>query len=112
MKLKYNQFSAIRRRAKYNNKTYFASDGEKFQSIKEGKRYEELLLLQKAGKVSFFLRQTPFHLGGGVKYLADFLVFWADGNCTIEDVKGKKTAMYITKKKLVEAAYPIEITEV
>lgn len=87
-------------------------DGIKFASKKEAKRYQELKILQSSGEVLFFLRQTPFHLTGGVKYLSDFLVFWNNGTVTIEDVKGLKTPMYNTKRKQVEATYPITITEV
>lgn len=87
-------------------------DGIKFDSKKESKRYQELLLLVKAGEVLFFLRQVPFHLAGNVKYLCDFVVFWKNGYVTFEDVKGIKTPMYILKKKQVEALYPIEITEI
>ena len=87
-------------------------DGIKFASKKEYKRYKELQILQQCGEVIFFLRQVPFHLQAGVKYVCDYLVFWASGNVTIEDVKGVKTDMYILKKKMVEATYPIVITEV
>jgi hypothetical protein len=86
-------------------------DGIKFDSKKEAKRYQALLLLIKAGDVLFFLRQVPFHLPGNVKYICDFVIFWTNGEVTFEDVKGMKTAMYILKKKQVEALYPIEITE-
>lgn len=87
-------------------------DGIKFDSKKEAKRYQELLFLQKTGEVLFFLRQTPFHLPGGTKYLCDFVVFWKNGDITFEDVKGMKTPMYSLKKKQVEALYPIEIKEI
>lgn len=86
-------------------------DGIKFASKKEAKRYKELLLLKKAGDILFFLRQVPFHLPGNVKYLCDFVIFWANGEVTFEDVKGIKTPMYILKKKQVETLYPIKITE-
>ena len=88
------------------------ADGIKFPSKKEYKRYMELKQLQQNGEVLFFLRQTPFHLTGGVKYLCDYLVFWINGEITFEDVKGVKTDMYILKKKQVEASYPINITEI
>jgi hypothetical protein len=87
-------------------------DNIKFASKKEAKRYRELLLLKNSGEVLFFLRQVPFHLPGGVKYLCDFMVFWNDGNVTIEDVKGVKTPMYILKKKQVEEIYPVKIMEI
>lgn len=84
-------------------------DGYHFPSKAEAKRYDELKLLQKSGEILFFLRQTPFHLPGNVKYLADFLIFWADGNCTIEDVKGMVTPLFTAKLKMVESLYPITI---
>ena len=87
-------------------------NGIKFASKKERKRYQELELLQSAGDIVFFIRQTPWHLPGGVKYVSDFMIFWKDGNVTIEDVKGYKTDTYKAKKKLVEALYPININEV
>lgn len=87
-------------------------DGIKFTSKKEAKRYQQLKILQNSGEVLFFLRQVPFHLQAGVKYVCDFLVFWTNGLVTIEDVKGVKTDMYIVKKKMVEATYPITITEI
>ena len=87
-------------------------DGIKFSSKKEGRRYQDLKLLQRAGDVVFFLRQVPFHLPGNTKYVCDFMVFWQDGGCTIEDVKGHRTPQYIAKKKQVEAVYPIKITEI
>lgn len=87
-------------------------DDIKFSSKKEAKRYNILKSLQNVGEVLFFLRQVPFHLPGGVKYVCDFLIFWANGDVTIEDVKGFKTEIYKAKKKMVEALYPIEILEV
>ena len=87
-------------------------DGIKFRSKKEAKRFLNLKLLQKEGKIKFFLRQPFFDLPGNVKYVSDFLVVWTDGSITIEDVKGMKTNIYILKKKLVEAIYPITITEI
>lgn len=86
-------------------------DGITFPSKKEAKEYQRLMLLKKSGEVLFFLRQVPFHLPGNVKYVLDFLIFWANGEVTFKDVKGMKTAMYILKKKQVETLYPIKITE-
>lgn len=88
------------------------TDGIKFASKKEAKRYISLKTLKKAGEIVFFLRQVPFYLPGGVKYVCDFLIFWANGTVTIEDVKGFKTEIYKAKKKMVEDIYPITILEV
>ena len=86
-------------------------DGIKFRSKKERKRYLELMALKQVGEVRFFLRQTPFHLPGNTKYTSDFMVFWADGEVTHEDVKGYRTKEFIRAKKQVEALYPVRIVE-
>jgi len=85
------------------------SDGIKFPSLLEARYYAQLKLREKAGEVLFFLRQTPFHLPGGVKYVVDFTVFLADGSIEFIDTKGKDTLLSSSKRKQVEALYPIEI---
>ena len=90
-------------------------DGILFASQKEAKRYSELKLLQKAGEVELFLLQTPVHFPGGGKYVLDFLVFWADGSVTFEDVKSdgtRKKETYRFKKRLVKETHGIDVTEV
>lgn len=87
-------------------------NGIKFASKKEARYYQELLLRQKAGEVIFFLRQVPFHIHGGVRYVVDFVEFRADGTVAFVDVKGMPTPEYKIKKKMVESLYPIEIIEV
>jgi len=86
------------------------ADNIKFRSKKERKRYLELKALQTAGEC-WFLRQVPFYLPGNTKYVLDFLIFWKNGTYTFEDTKGKRTPMFIMKKKQVEALYPIKIIE-
>jgi len=84
-------------------------DGIRFDSKKEARYYVNLKLRVKAGEVVFFLRQTPFHLPGGVTYRVDFQEFHADGTIHFVDVKGMKTKDFIMKKKMVENLYPVEI---
>lgn len=84
-------------------------DGIRFDSKAEAKYYSHLCALKVAGLVSYFLRQTPFHLPGGVIYRADFIVFYADGTVAVVDVKGVITKEFAIKKRLVEATYPIKI---
>ena len=98
-------------RHKFNAKQTLV-DGIKFPSKKEAAYYQELKLRKKAGIVVFFLRQVPFHLPGGVTYRVDFQEFHSDGTVHFIDVKGRRTTEYITKKKLVEALYPVTIEEV
>jgi hypothetical protein len=97
-----HKFSAIRTE----------TDGIKFDSKKEAAYYTGLNLRVVTGDVVMFLRQTPFHLQGGVKYVCDFTVFLADGTVEFVDVKGFRTPQYKAKKKQVEAIYPIKIKEV
>jgi len=96
-------------RHKFNAKPV-VFDGIRFDSTKEGNYYNELKMRLK-GDVLFFLRQVPFDLPGSVKYRCDFEVFYKDGRVEFIDVKGKRTQMYITKKKMVESLYPVKIIE-
>jgi hypothetical protein len=87
-------------------------NGIKYASKKEA-RYAQQLDLRKAAKeIVFFLRQVPFHLPGGVKYVVDFQEFHTDGTVHFVDVKGMRTQAYKAKKKMVEALYPVTIEEV
>ena len=99
MRLTYHKFNAKPR----------WEDNIRFASTKEAKYYTELKLRQKAGEIVFFLMQVPFLLPGGVKYYADFVEFHEDGTVHFVDVKGMQTKEFKTKKKMVEALYPIEI---
>lgn len=87
-------------------------DGIKFDSKKEARYYDQLKTRVASGEVLFFLRQTPFHLPGGVKYVCDFQEFHADGSVHFVDVKGVQTASFKAKKKQVEALYPQVIIEI
>ena len=91
-------------------------DGISFASKKEASRYSELVLLLKDKKIDALMLQTPFLITlNGIKickYLADFTYTDQQGKFHVEDVKGMRTAIYRLKKKLVEAAYSIEIEEV
>lgn len=84
-------------------------DGIRFDSKKEAQYYAKLKMRVSVGQVLFFLRQTAFHLPGGVKYSVDFTEFHADGTVHFVDVKGMKTKEFILKKKMVEDLYPVEI---
>ena len=97
-------------RHKFNAKRAEA-DGIRFSSKKERDYYLKLKDRVVRGGLLFFLRQVPFHLPGGVRYVVDFVEFRSDGTVHFVDVKGMRTDMYVTKKKLVEATYPVEIEE-
>tara|TARA_R100001377_G_scaffold66585_2_gene41854 strand:+ start:3898 stop:4215 length:318 start_codon:yes stop_codon:yes gene_type:complete len=91
-------------------------DNIKFDSKAEARRYLELKLLEKAGKISNLELQPRYDIKIGGKYIAhykaDFRYFTAK-ETVVEDVKGVKTPIYRLKKKLVEALYPgVKIIEV
>lgn len=99
----------------HNRKTTY--QGIQFDSIKELRRYQELILLEHAGHIRDLELQPRYNLvvnGQRIGYYkADFRYCdVATGNLVVEDVKGVRTAVYRLKKKLVKALYGIEIVEV
>ena len=118
---------------KYHNKRV-EYNGLVFDSLKEKRRYCELLLLQKRGIISDLRLQVPFELipaiyedvekqlktkvkivskcvQRAVNYIADF-VYVADGKTIVEDTKGFRTKEYEFKKKMMRAFLGITIKEV
>lgn len=84
-------------------------DGHRFASNLEWQYFKHLQLMVRSGVVLFFLKQVPFHLPGGVKYITDYLLFMSDGSVRVVDVKGVETDTFKLKKKMVEDLYPVEI---
>jgi hypothetical protein len=100
-------------------------DGIRFDSMREAKRYQELRLLEQAGKIREFFLQPEFkiwvtnrgtseqvHIG---RYRADFwYIDTATEATVVEDVKSPatRTTAYRLRKRLVEAIHGITITEV
>lgn len=84
-------------------------DGIRFASTKEGKRYLELKMLERAGKIWNLELQPKFDLTiNGVKvgrYVGDFSYFDKTER-VIEDSKGFRTPTYRLKKRVFEALYP------
>ena len=122
--------------SKYRN-TKITVDGITFDSKKEARRYSELKLLEKAGKISNLQRQVKFVLipaqyeafertgknGQPLKqgkkcierecaYIADFVYRDADFKRVVEDTKGMRTKDYIIKRKLMLHKFHIKISEV
>lgn len=124
--------------SKYYNVKTKASDGSVFDSMKEARRYEQLLMLQKAGKITSLQRQVTYELlpnqyetypryskkgerlKDGTKlierkvdYVADFVYTDAEtGENIVEDTKGVRTKDYVLKRKLMYAVHGIKIKEV
>lgn len=111
-------------------------DGIEFDSAKEGRRYSELMAMQKAGMIHGLEWQKKFVLipaqrepdtigkrGGKHKgkvierecsYYADFAYYTKDGDYVVEDVKSDitKTEQYKVKRKLMLYIHGIRISEV
>lgn len=109
--------------SKYHSKKIIL-DNIKFDSKKEGNRYEELKILEKAGLIKELELQKVFELQPSFKkngktyrkitYKADF--YYYDNHLKryiVEDAKGFKTEVYKIKKKLFEYVYKdMELVEV
>ena len=94
-------------------------NGITFDSKHEASRYQELLLLQRAGIIKNLELQVPFAIivnGKKIcKYIADFqYVDVSSGKVVTEDAKSPatRTPTYQIKKKLVAAIYGVQIVEV
>lgn len=109
-----------------------------FDSRKEARRYEELLLLQRAGQITDLRTQVPFELippqyevferfgkdGKPLKpgkrllerkvvYIADFVYYDKTlGEEVVEDTKGVRTADYVIKRKLMLYFKGIKVHEI
>lgn len=126
------------KKSKYYNVKTRALDGTVFDSYKEARKWDELLLLQRAGEISDLQRQVRYELIPAqyqtyeryskrgerlkdgvrllerkVEYVADFVYTIAEtGENIVEDTKGVKTKDYILKRKLMLAVHGIRIKEV
>lgn len=93
-------------------------DGYRFASGAEGRRYQELKLLEKAGEIVELQvhPKFPFDIRGHhvCTYVSDFLYKSSAGVLVVEDVKSAptRTALYKLKKKLLFAIYGLEVKEV
>ena len=128
------------RQSKYNNEPTTVN-GIKFDSKKEARRYEELMVMLRAGEIRNLRLQAQYALQESfitpegtriraIKYVADFayekrVVMRRGGPCdpvgveqywqpVVEDVKSRatKTPQYEMKKKMMYEKFRIEIREV
>ena len=100
-------------------------DGIVFDSKREAKRYLTLKEKQEKGEITDLEMQKEYLLIPSqkdkktgktierpVKYRADFVYKTADGKEVVEDVKGKRLAEYIIKRKLMLWIHGIKIEEI
>lgn len=102
----------MRLRHKYNARKV-KIDGYTFDSIIEGRRYQDLKLLLKAHKIRNLEVHPRFPILIGhtrVCYvILDFVYVDEKGAQVYEDVKGNDLPMSRLKRKMVEAAYGIKV---
>lgn len=122
--------------SKYHSKKV-TRNGITYDSIKEARRHNELLLLERAGAIRDLQRQVEYELiptqrepdrkgvrGGLIKgkviehkcsYVADF-TYIENGKLVVEDVKGYKGggaySLFTIKRKLMLYIHGIRIKEV
>lgn len=105
------------RRSKYGAKPIVV-DGVRYASHKEARRFGELQLLQRAGKISELRRQPRFPIEVNGKLVCTYVgdaVYRENGDLVVEDVKGgeaTKTPVYKLKRALMLAVHNITIREV
>lgn len=123
--------------SKYLNKKIVVN-GIEFDSKKEARRYQELLLLLNTGEITDLRLQVPYELipaqkepptigsKGGVRpgktieraciYVADFVYRDKEGREVVEDVKGYRMggaySLFKIKKKLMLWRFGISVKEV
>lgn len=94
-------------KSKYKNQKVVVNE-IKFDSKKEAKRYQELLLMQKQvnnwfKKASTYILVPAFNLNKkryrNMSYIADF-TYKQNGKEIVEDTKGYRTEVYKIKKKI------------
>jgi hypothetical protein len=102
---------------KFRNKKKVVN-GLEFDSTKEARRWQDLVLWQSSGQITGLVRQHeyPLFVNGILicRYVADF-VYNREGQAVVEDVKSKPTREkpdYIIKKKLMKAIFNFEIQEI
>ena len=95
--------------AKFKNKKVMI-DGIWFDSLGEGRRYQELILLEKSGTISTLQLQRKFEVipkqigERKTEYIADF-VYMENGRMIVEDYKSdftRKNPAYVMKRKLMK----------
>ena len=116
-----------RKRNKYHN-TKTRYNDMSFDSVKEKRRYQQLLDLRNAGEISDLRAQVKFVLIPAQRdpvtgkllerecsYYADF-VYVQDGKTVVEDVKGYRQGqaynLFVIKRKLMLFRFGIQIKEV
>ncbi|WP_249277503.1 DUF1064 domain-containing protein [Pandoraea sp. PE-S2R-1] len=110
---------AAKKPSKYRNEKCVV-DGIKFDSRKEARRWQQLVLMRDAGEITDLERQVVYVLAPAVRingrlapplrYIADF-VYERGDKTIVEDVKGMITPEYRIKRHLM-AVKGLSIVEI
>ena len=117
--------SPFQRGAKYQNQKA-ARGGIRFDSQKEARRYDELLLMLRAGEIRDLRLQPQFTIQESyvtetgervraIRYTADFsYIREVSGEKIVEDVKSgpTRTKEYLRNRKFMRSMYGIDVREV
>lgn len=103
-----------KKQSKYNN-TKVLYNGIAFDSQLECKRYQQLVLLEKAGLISNLVLQVRYELQPAftyqgkrvraIEYISDFQ-YVENGITVLEDTKGYTTKDFLLKEKMLKYRYP------
>lgn len=106
------------KRLKYGNRKVVI-DGIQFDSSKEGRRWQDLKLLETAGEIHSLETQVRYKINVNGEhicdYIADFVYMHKGLTLVVEDVKSeatRKLPAFRLKKKLMKAVLGIDISEV
>jgi len=112
--LDYDPTGPPRRPSTWKN-IHVEDGGYRFDSKAEHRRWQQLVLLEKAGAISDLLVHPQYTLVvNGLticRYTADFR-YTDRGKEVVEDVKGRLTQIYGIKKRLMQACLGIKVREV
>jgi Protein of unknown function (DUF1064) len=104
----------FRRAPKYRNQIT-ETDGHRFDSRLEAKRYRELKLLLAAGNIEKLRIHSKWYLhvnGQKIGYYESDFDYLENGQQVVEDCKGMRTALYQWKKKHLACEYGLHIREI
>ncbi len=107
-------------KSKYGAKSVFV-DGIKFDSRREARRWQDLKLLERAGKIHDLQRQVVFELAPSVRiagekrartalrYTADAVYWSIEGGRVVEDSKGITDTSFRIRQHLMKSVHGIDV---
>lgn len=116
--MKLAEFRALTRKRPPKYRNHKVTIGEiRFDSKREARRYQVLVLLQRAGKITELRRQVRYHLDVNGVHICDYVLdfqYRRDGVLVYEDskTKGTRTRNFIIKQRLMLACHGIRVEEV